>query len=102
MLFLINFISSNDFMLKISQTRSANRGVTLRFKGRLVGPWIGEACKTCEKILAEGCALKLDLGGVDFADRDGVAFLNKLISSGVKLSGCSLFVEEQLKTSPNA
>jgi len=102
MLFLINFIRRNDFMLKISQTSSANRSVTLRFEGRLVGPWIGEACKTCERIFAEGCALKLNLGGVDFVDRDGVAFLNKLISSGVKLSGCSLFVEEQLKTSPNA
>ena len=89
-------------MLKITQARSANRSVTLRFEGRLVGPWIGEACKTCEKILAEGCALKLNLGGVDFVDRDGVAFLNKLISRGVKLSACSLFVEEQLKTSPNA
>ena len=89
-------------MLKISQTRSADRSVTLRFEGRLVGPWIGEAFKTCERILAEGCALKLNLGAVDFVDRDGVAFLNELISSGVKLSGCSLFVEEQLKRSPNA
>ena len=102
MLFSINFINRNEFMLKITQARSANRSVTLRFEGRLVGPWIGEACKTCERILAEGCALKLNLGGVDFVDRDGVAFLNKLISSGVKLSGCSLFVEEQLKAPPNA
>ena len=102
MLFSINFINRNEFMLKITQIRSANRSVTLRFEGRLVGPWIGEACKTCEKILAEGCALKLNLGGVDFVDRDGVAFLNKLISRGVKLSACSLFVEEQLKTPPNA
>ena len=30
-----------------------------------------------------------------------MAFLNKLISSGVKLSGCSLFVAEQLKTAPD-
>ena len=87
-------------MLKISQIRSARQSVTLRLEGRIVGPWVDEAHETCERILAEGRAVNLNLAEVSFVDQDGVRFLKNLVHRGGVLSGCSLFVEEQLKSSP--
>ena len=88
-------------MLKISQIGSANHSVTLRLEGRIVGPWVGEAREACERILEEGRKVKLNLAEVSFVDQDGVKFLADLVSRGVKLAGCSLFVEEQLKSVAN-
>ena len=88
-------------MLKISQIGSANHSVTLRLEGRIVGPWVREARETCEKFLGEGRKVKLNLAEVSFVDQDGVKFLADLVSRGVKLGGCSLFVEEQLKSAAN-
>jgi len=85
-------------MLKISQSGRNKQATTLKLEGRMVGPWVGEARETCEKLLHEGRVLKLNLAEVSFADQDGVKFLQNLISRGVKLAGCSLFVEEQLKS----
>jgi anti-anti-sigma regulatory factor len=88
-------------MLKISQIGPANHSVTLKLEGRMVGPWVGEARETCEKILDEGRKLKLNLAEISFVDQDGVKFLADLVSRGVKLAGCSLFLEEQLKSAAN-
>lgn len=88
-------------MLKISQIGSANHSVTLQLEGRMVGPWVGEARETCERLLNEGSKVKLNLTEVSFADADGVKLLADLVSRGVKLAGCSLFVEEQLKSVEN-
>jgi anti-anti-sigma regulatory factor len=88
-------------MLKISPIGSGNHSVTLRLEGRMVGPWVSEARETCENILDEGRKVKLNLTEVSFVDQDGVKFLADLVSRGVKLAGCSLFVEEQLKSVVN-
>ncbi|MDB6067643.1 MAG: hypothetical protein JWR26_3851 [Pedosphaera sp.] len=80
--------------------RTANDPVTLRFEGRLIGPWVGEAREACETFLGEGSALKLNLYEVSFADQDGLLYLKSLVSRGVTLAGCSPFVEEQLKSMP--
>jgi len=84
-------------MLKISQAGTANRSVTLRLEGRIVGPWVGELRQICELLLSEGCGLKLDLADVSYVDAEGVVALTSFKSRGVKLKGCSPFVEEQLK-----
>lgn len=88
-------------MLKISQIGSANQSVMLRLEGRMVGPWVGEVRETCEKNLDEGRRVKLNLAEVSFVDQDGVKLLADLVLRGVKLAGCSLFVEEQLKSAAN-
>jgi len=67
----------------------------------MVGPWVGEARQACGKILDEGRKVQLNLAEVSFVDRDGVKFLADLVSRGVKLAGCSLFLEEQLKSAMN-
>jgi ABC-type transporter Mla MlaB component len=88
-------------MLKISQTGKANHSVTLRLEGRIVGPWVNAARETCEKFLGEGRTVKLDLAEVSFVDQDGMKCLANLISKGVALVDCSLFVEEQLRSVAN-
>ena len=84
-------------MLKISQTGKANRSVTLKLEGRVVGPWVAELRQICDQLLTGGRALKLDLSDVSFADADGVSALSHLKSRGVVVTNCSPFVEEQLK-----
>ncbi len=88
-------------MLRISQAGKANHSVTLRLEGQFVRPWVREARETCEKFLGEGCTVRLDLAEVSFVDQDGVKFLANLISKGVTLIDCSLFVEEQLRSAAN-
>ena len=88
-------------MLKISQVEPANHAVTLRFEGRVAGPWVAEARKACEKVLNEGGALKLHLAEVEFMDATGVALLSNLRSRGVVFVECSPFVQAQMKASAN-
>jgi hypothetical protein len=84
-------------MLIISQIELVNQNVFLRLEGRMVGPWVGETRETCENLLKQGRRIELDLAEVLFADQDGVKLLKKLISRGVTLVSCSLFVKEQLR-----
>ena len=86
-------------MLKISQAGTPNHSVTLKLEGRVVGPWVEELRRTCEPLLAEDRALKLDMTEVSYADTEGVAALNSLKARGAKLKNCSPFVEQQIKTS---
>ena len=85
-------------MLRISQAGKANRSVTLKLEGRVVGLWVGELRQVCETLLTEGRMLKLDLIDVTFADAGGVAVLSNFKSRGVTFTNCSPFVEEQLKS----
>ena len=84
-------------MLRISQAGKANRSVTLKLEGRVVGLWVGELRQVCETLLTEGRRLILDLADVTFADASGVAVLSSFKSRGVAITNCSPFVEEQLK-----
>lgn len=85
-------------MLKISQAGAANHSVAFKLEGRVVGPWVEELRRICEPFLAQGCALKLDLAGVCYADAEGVATLRSFQTRGVELENCSPFVEQQIKT----
>jgi anti-anti-sigma regulatory factor len=89
-------------MLKISQAEPANHAVTLRLEGRVIGPWVWELRKACERLLASGQALALDLGEVDFVDRNGVGLFLSLKSRGVSLVECSPFLAEELKAGENS
>ena len=88
-------------MLKISRTGKANHSVTLTLEGSVVGAWVNEARETCEKFLGEGRTVRLNLAEVSFVDQDGMKCLANLISKGVALVDCSLFVEEQLRSAAN-
>ena len=84
--------------MKISLEDSGNHTALLRLEGRVVAPWTSELRKTCERLLLEEKAIKVDMAEVTFADRDGLELLRNLKSRGVSLVECSPFTEEQLKT----
>ena len=86
-------------MLRISLVGKSAHAVTLRVEGRVIGPWVSVLREACEKVLAEGDVLTLDLSEVMFADRAGLALLLDMRSQGVVLSECSAFLSEELRAS---
>ena len=84
-------------MLKISQPTPANHAVMLKLEGRVIGPWVNELQRECERLLRERGTLTLDLADVEFVDRAGVSLFLNLKSRGVSLTKCSPFVAEELK-----
>jgi ABC-type transporter Mla MlaB component len=84
-------------MLRISKPESDESTVTLRLEGQIVGPWVEELRRSSEKLLGNGHRLTLDLTEVTFADHAGVALLRHLQEKVISLTGCSPFLEEQLK-----
>ena len=85
--------------MRITSTDCGNRNITLRLEGRIVGPWVTELWKACEKIIGEGLRLELDLAEVSFLEPAGVVLVSSLRSRGVLLTQCSTFVEAQLESS---
>ena len=84
-------------MLRIVELERPGNGATLSLEGRVIGPWVDELRQSCERVLATGAALTLDLTEVTFVERDGVRFLKNLVDSGVAVVNCPAFVTEQLR-----
>lgn len=83
-------------MLKI--TRSSNGdGITLRFEGKLLEPWLTEATELVDQAAAEAESVSLDLSRVSFVDTLGAAFLRRVSHRGIHIVGCSNFVAELLQ-----
>ena len=51
-----------------------------------------ELHRSCDRVLAEGKQLTVDLSGVSFVDHDGVRMLRTLKRTNVELRNCSPFV----------
>lgn len=85
-------------MLKITEIDGPAGGVTLRLEGHLVGPWVTELERACDRVQARGTTPGLDLGAVEYLDRRGVALLVFLRARGTDLLATPPFVEEQLKS----
>jgi ABC-type transporter Mla MlaB component len=84
-------------MLKIAHLDGTPGHQTLRLEGQVVGPWVEELRRSCERILEVGGAVTIDLADVSFLDREGVALIRALADRRVTLLNSSLFVTEQLK-----
>ena len=84
-------------MLRIQLLDQQDGTATLELAGRVVGLWVDELSRSCERILGVGGTLSVDLGGVSFVDRYGVELLQRLRARDVALVNCSPFVAEQLK-----
>ena len=84
-------------MLKIETVRNGRGTVTLVLEGRLIGPWVNELRLACARARSGRTKVVLDLTGVTFADRAGVALLRDLADHDTPLSNSSPFVAEQLK-----
>lgn len=82
-------------MLRISKMTEENNS-TLRLEGTLAGPWVEELGRLCNHAAVGESGLRLDCGGVSFADAKGVALLQALRETGISLDNCSPFLEWQL------
>jgi hypothetical protein len=69
----------------------------LYLEGQVVGPWLAEVRRCCERVLATARRLTLDLTNVSFVDRDAITLFRELTDHEVTLANCSPFVAEQLK-----
>ena len=84
-------------MLKIEAVRDGGRTVTLVLEGRLIGPWVDELKLACAQARRGRMEVAVDLAGVAFVDRAGIALLRELADHDTQLANCSPFVAEQLK-----
>jgi STAS domain len=83
-------------MLKIVTIGPEANGAVLRLEGQIIGPWVDELRRTCDRLLGAS-PIVLDLSHVSFVERRGVELLRALGTRGVSLLHCSPFVAEQLK-----
>jgi hypothetical protein len=84
-------------MLRIAAAGNPGTSATLRVEGRVVGPWVDELRRTCQRVLVTGAELTLDLHEVAFVERDGLQLIQSLVDRGVTVVNCPAFVHEQLK-----
>jgi ABC-type transporter Mla MlaB component len=84
-------------MLKITDQNLSDASATLRLEGEVIGPWVMELRRSCEARLESGRRLILDLAGVSFIDRNGMALFRELMTHEVQFINCSPFLTEQLK-----
>jgi hypothetical protein len=84
-------------MLRIVAVEPSGERARLRLEGRVIGPWVDELRRSCDRVLRTGAPLTLDVAEVAFVERDGVRLLKRLIAAGVTVVNCPAFVAEQLK-----
>lgn len=87
----------SDDMLRIAATDRPGGSATLTLEGRVIGPWVNELGRACERVLVAGGELTLDLHEVAFVERDGLELLKCLVDRGVTVVNCPVFVREQLR-----
>jgi anti-anti-sigma regulatory factor len=79
-------------VLRITSSTENSRPTTLKLEGRIAGDWVGELTRTVSMAIGTPFDLVLDLAGVTFVDRTGVAVLRDLQDRGIELVNCSEFV----------
>jgi hypothetical protein len=84
-------------MLRIATANESGNSATLTLEGRVIGPWVDELRRACQRVVVAGTELRLDLHDVAFVDRDGLELLKSLVDRGVTVVNCPAFVREQLK-----
>jgi ABC-type transporter Mla MlaB component len=84
-------------MLKITRSDLDSTRTALRLEGRVTEASLLELERARTECQQEGRHLVLDLAGVSFVDRGGVAALHGLRRDGIVFTGCSPFVSELLK-----
>ncbi|HEX4948883.1 MAG TPA: STAS domain-containing protein [Blastocatellia bacterium] len=84
-------------MLRISENNASLEQVILLLEGQVSNHSVELAREVCAQALGQGRQLILDMTGVTFADRAGVALLREMQQRRVELINCSPFLKEQLK-----
>ncbi|MGE3842967.1 MAG: hypothetical protein AB7I50_15440 [Vicinamibacterales bacterium] len=85
-------------MLKISEMASQPGAPrTYLLEGRVSGLWVNELRRVCLRPGTPADGTVLDLSGVSFVDRAGLALFGDLAERGVHFTNGSPFITEQLK-----
>jgi anti-anti-sigma regulatory factor len=84
-------------MLRISEQTTSGDKATLLLEGEMVGIWVEEVRSSCERLLAVGRRLVLDLSGLSYVSHDGIILFHALKDRQVEFVNSSLFLNEQLK-----
>jgi len=84
-------------MLRITEETLNGKTARVRLEGQVVGPYVMEVRRFCERLLETGRSLSLDMGDVSFVDRNGVTLFKAFASRNVSFVNCSPFLTEQLK-----
>jgi hypothetical protein len=85
-------------MLKITTVSVSRDALVLRLEGRLVEPWIGELQAACHDPSDRcGRRVELDVGGLSFADAEGIEVLRILAGRGLAIVNRSPFLAELLR-----
>ena len=84
-------------MLKMTAVRENEQTITLKLEGRIVGPWVEELEKECEKCLLKKNCLILDLSEVSYIDERGINTIRGFLGPRIQSVGGSLFLEGLMK-----
>lgn len=84
-------------MLRIEKVGEDAASVTLRLEGRVVAQWVVALEDECQRVLQRSKRLILDVAGVTFIDRDGVAMLGDMNGKRLQVVNCSPFLRELLR-----
>jgi ABC-type transporter Mla MlaB component len=86
-------------VLRISIVEAADGLVTLHLEGKVSGRWVKCLETSCESEMKRCAQVVIDVGGVSFLDRDGMALLMSLADCGVEVVNPSPFIREMMKHS---
>ena len=84
-------------MLHIQKDVRETRWVVLTLQGHIVGEWSGVLERECEVLLRSGVMVVLNLSGVVFIGRSGIAVLGRLARVGVGLVDCPPLIADVLE-----
>ena len=84
-------------MLRISLVDSTGSAATLLLERKVIGDAVDEVNSSCNQAIAEGLRFTLDLAGVSFIVRNGVAVFHRHNARHVSVVNCSGFPFERLK-----
>lgn len=83
-------------MLRISSVTEVGSPVTLKVEGDLTGDWVPLLGAECLRHLDARKTVELDVAGIGFIDREGVAMVHGLFARGVRVVGASALVNALL------
>lgn len=83
-------------MLRLSREHVGTDHALLRIEGRLVAEWVDLVAGECEAARRVGGRVTLDLAGVSYADRRGLAMLRRLDPRVVSVVNATPLLQDQL------
>lgn len=91
------WVGSESNVLRITQD-SSDAAALLKLEGSIRGPWVSELAKAWRSIADSkpGKEIRVELGGVSFADWEGRKLLLDMENGGAKLVAPSVFLRHML------